>query len=80
MIGNDGIGGEEGYKYGALDYVGDIWDIKEKSSTFDTILCTEVFEHIPHPIETLKEFRLRTHSLGIQNRTVAAMQMLEKKV
>jgi 2-polyprenyl-3-methyl-5-hydroxy-6-metoxy-1,4-benzoquinol methylase len=44
------------YKYGNLDYVGDIWDIKEKDNTFDAILCTEVFEHIPYPIETLQEF------------------------
>jgi SAM-dependent methyltransferase len=55
MIGSEG-GGKEIYKYGKLDYVGDIWDINEKESTFDTILCTEVFEHIPHPIKTLKEF------------------------
>ncbi len=55
-IGSDGVGGDESYKYGALDYVGDIWDIKEKNNIFDVILCTEVFEHIPHPIETIKEF------------------------
>ena len=47
---------EEKYNYGHLDYVGDIWDIKEQSNTFDVILCSEVFEHIPHPIETIKEF------------------------
>jgi SAM-dependent methyltransferase len=56
MIGSEGVGGEEGYDYGALDYVGDIWEIKEKDDTFDAILCTEVFEHIPYPIETIKEF------------------------
>ena len=39
-----------------MDYVGDIWDINEKQNTFDAILCTEVFEHIPHPIKTLEEF------------------------
>src|SRR6202142_1561532 len=56
MIGRDGVGGEEGYQYGALDYVGNIWDIKEQDDTFDAILCTEVFEHIPYPIETMREF------------------------
>jgi SAM-dependent methyltransferase len=45
------------YTYGDLDYVGDIWNIDERDSTFDNILCTEVFEHIPYPIETVKEFR-----------------------
>jgi SAM-dependent methyltransferase len=44
------------YQYGTLDYVGDVWDIEEKSGTFDAILCTEVFEHIPFPNETVKEF------------------------
>jgi SAM-dependent methyltransferase len=56
MIGSDGVGGEEGYKYGALDYVGNIWDMEEQDGTFDAILCTEVFEHIPYPIETMREF------------------------
>ncbi len=45
------------YQYGTLDYVGDVWNIDEKPDTFDAILCTEVFEHIPLPIETVKEFR-----------------------
>lgn len=44
------------WQYGKLDYVGDIWDIKEKDETFDAILCTEVIEHIPYPNETVKEF------------------------
>lgn len=57
MIGKgSGLGGDDGYKYGALDYVGDIWEINEKDESFDAILCTEVFEHIPYPIETVKEF------------------------
>ncbi len=56
MLGSDGVGGEDGYRYGALDYVGDIWDIRERDQSFDAILCTEVFEHIPHPIATIKEF------------------------
>ena len=56
MIGTIGVGGEVGYEYGQLDYVGDIWDIDEKAETFDAILCTEVFEHIPYPNDALKEF------------------------
>lgn len=50
------LGGVEGYKYGAIDYVGDVWNIAEKSDTFDVVLCTEVFEHIPYPTETIAEF------------------------
>ena len=51
-----GLGGDDGYQYGPLDYVGDIWSIDEKARTFDAILCTEVFEHIPYPNETILEF------------------------
>jgi SAM-dependent methyltransferase len=47
---------ENEYDYGELDYVSNIWDIKEKDNYFDAVLCTEVFEHIPYPIETVKEF------------------------
>lgn len=50
------LGGREGYKYGEIDYIGDIWRIDEKPDTFDVILCTEVFEHIPYPTETIAEF------------------------
>jgi SAM-dependent methyltransferase len=44
------------YNYGKLDYMGNIWSIDEKDSTFNVILCTEVLEHIPYPNETIKEF------------------------
>jgi len=44
------------YRYGEIDYKGNIWDVDEKSEAFDVILCTEVFEHIAYPIETIKEF------------------------
>ena len=51
-----GLGGESGYQYGELDYVGDIWNIAAPDRAFDAILCTEVFEHIPYPTETIAEF------------------------
>lgn len=44
------------WEYGKLDYVGNIWEIKEKDNFFDIIMCTEVLEHIPYPNETIKEF------------------------
>lgn len=56
LLGTAGVGGLEGYNYGKLDYIGDIWNIDESDSTFDAILCTEVLEHIPYPVETIREF------------------------
>ena len=41
--------------YGDIDYKGDIWSINEIDEKFDTILCTEVLEHIPFPNETIQE-------------------------
>ena len=43
------------WQYGELDYVGDIWDIKEQNDFFDVVLCTEVLEHVPRPQDALKE-------------------------
>ena len=55
-VDSDGVGGDAGYQYGKLDYVGNIWEIDEKPETFNAILCTEVLEHVPYPNETIKEF------------------------
>lgn len=57
----DGKGDAVGLQTGAwdqtkLDIVGDIASIPEPDGSFDAILCVEVFEHIPHPVEALKEF------------------------
>jgi len=45
----------ENYEYGPLDYICDITEIPINDSSFDAVLCTEVFEHIPDPISALKE-------------------------
>ena len=55
--GNHIRGGEDGYSYGELNYVGDILSIDESDNYFDVILCTEVFEHIPFPNETIVNFQ-----------------------
>ena len=46
----------DSWKYGKLDYTGNIWAIDEKDKAFDVIMCTEVLEHIPYPNETITEF------------------------
>jgi 2-polyprenyl-3-methyl-5-hydroxy-6-metoxy-1,4-benzoquinol methylase len=44
------------YQYGPIDYISDITSIPAQSESFDAILCTEVFEHIPDPGAALWEF------------------------
>ena len=39
-----------------LDIVSDIASIPVEDGSFDNVLCTEVVEHIPHPIEAIREF------------------------
>jgi SAM-dependent methyltransferase len=51
-----GLTALDSYEYGKLDYISNIWSIPEQDGYFDTILCTEVLEHIPYPIETIREF------------------------
>jgi ubiquinone/menaquinone biosynthesis C-methylase UbiE len=45
----------ETWSYGRLDYVCDITKIPADDASFDAVLCTEVLEHVPRPIEALKE-------------------------
>ncbi|MDQ3047279.1 MAG: methyltransferase domain-containing protein [Bacteroidota bacterium] len=44
------------WDYGKLDIVSDITSIPEPAGSFDAIMCTEVFEHIPDPISAIREF------------------------
>ena len=46
---------QEGWEYGTIDYVSEIDNIPVPDKTFDVALCTEVLEHVPKPIEALKE-------------------------
>lgn len=45
----------DGKGYGQIDFVSDILDIPVENEQFDVILCTEVIEHVPYPIDALKE-------------------------
>jgi SAM-dependent methyltransferase len=45
----------ERWSYGQIDYVCDINSIPVPEGAFDAVLCTEVLEHVPQPIETLSE-------------------------
>lgn len=40
-----------------LDYVGDVQKIPLPDNSFDTVLCAEVLEHVPEPLQALKEIR-----------------------
>lgn len=39
-----------------LNIISDIAKIPVKDRSFDAVMCIEVFEHIPHPTEAIKEF------------------------
>jgi ubiquinone/menaquinone biosynthesis C-methylase UbiE len=57
----DGKGDSKGLQMGSwdqtkLDIISDITAIPEPDSSFDAIMCTEVFEHLPNPIAAIQEF------------------------
>lgn len=53
--GKDGLLNEN-WNTSGIDIVSDIISIPVVDSSFDSILCSEVFEHIPYPIKAIEEF------------------------
>lgn len=47
----------EKWDTGKIDIISDITEIPESDGSFNVILCSEVFEHLPDPLKTLDEFR-----------------------
>ncbi len=48
-----------------LDIVCDIMDIPEPDASFDAIMCIEVLEHLPRPVEAIKEISRLIRSGGV---------------
>lgn len=51
-------------EYGDLDYICDLNDIPVADNQYDLVLCTQVLEHVPHPVSVLQELARVTRPGG----------------
>ncbi len=64
-LGNNSGPLAETWQYGKIDYVCDITRIPVPDESFDVVLCTEVLEHVPFPVDALRELSRILKSKGI---------------
>lgn len=65
----EGVGDKKGIQTGKrdvlqVDIVSDIVKMPLKSESFDSVLCVEVFEHLPNPLDALREISRVTKKGG----------------
>jgi SAM-dependent methyltransferase len=61
----DGIGNQtKSWDQTRLDITSDITAIPEPDSSFDAIMCIEVLEHVPYPVDALRELTRLLRSGG----------------
>jgi 2-polyprenyl-3-methyl-5-hydroxy-6-metoxy-1,4-benzoquinol methylase len=78
MQNNDNIGLHDNYeKYPKHDYVCDIQDIPE-TEQYDLILLTEVLEHVPDPVATLKKLHKLLNHGGYLVITVPSQSLIHQ--
>lgn len=66
-------------RYTTLDYKSDITKIPVPESSFDVVICTEVLEHVPEPIEAIKEFSRILRSGGTLILTAPLCSLLHQE-